>query len=281
VRKVNSFKVSKFAFTKELQMSEDNKELINSQLPTHLIPYIDKGGPTGLEEMSEFLTPPRLKIAQANRKGEFKAFEEGTILITPTNEVACGPNGFFAFTVVYAYPQFCVHNPFKRPEGMPWIRESTLDADSELAQKCVQFVSETMPEDNDQKIRYATHFNFLIIIHGIPTFANIPVIMSLFIGEAKSGKRLNDLIKARVSGEYKGTKIYMHNIMAHQSLHRNPGNEWQGLDFSNPTADVDCGRFVPTAEFVEAYAKLHEQCKVDKERFVIKYDDDEVTSDTL
>lgn len=256
---------------------------INNQLPAFLVEAVKTGGSTGLEEMREFLTPPRLKITQAMSKGEFKQFPVGTVLVTPTNEVVCGPQGYFAFTVLYAYSQFCVHNPYKRPEGMSLIRESTFDYNSEIAAKCRNFVSEPFPEDPSLEIKYATHINALIVVHGIPTLANVPVMLSQYMGEWKAGRRMLDLLNARTSD---GTPIYAHNLMAHEATHKSGSNEWEGLDISNPTADVDVGRFV-TAEQFAVYKQLHEQCKADKERFTIKYDDEveseavAVDSDTL
>lgn len=255
-------------------MSTELTTKVNSELPSYLANYAKSGGSTGLEEMRGFLTPPRLKVMQAMRKGEFKEkFQEGMVAVTPTNELVCGPDGFFGFTVLYTYSHFCVHNPYKRPEGMSLIRATTFDYNSEIAQKCLNFVSEPMPEDPSLEIKYATHINALIIIHGNPALANTPVMLSQYIGEWKSGRRMLDLLNARTQD---GTPIYVHNLMAHQTLHKGNGNEWQGLDISNPTADVDCGRFVPNAELVEQYAKLHEQCKADKEKFSVKYDDESV-----
>lgn len=254
----------------------------DEQLPAHLIEYAKRGSPTGMEGADTFLTPPRLKIMQAGREGEFKNFPEGAVIVTPTNEVVCGPKGFFAFTVLYRYEQFCVHNPFDRPDDMTLIREATFDFDSEVASKCLNFVSEPFPENPTLQIRYVTHYNSLIIVHGIPALARTPVLLSQFIGSAKSGRRLLDLLKVRTSD---GTPIYVHNVMAKQT--ELPGKKtYQGLEISNPTADVDCGRWVMDLAEVAAYEALHEKCKAERDRFIVTYDDeptaaDAVTSDTL
>jgi hypothetical protein len=218
------------------------------------------------------------------RKGPFKAFPEGAVLVTPTNELVCGKDGFFAITVLFAYDQFCVHNPYDRPEGTPFIREQTFDFNSEIAQKCRNFVTEASPDDPTKEIKYVTHINALIVIHGIEALRNIPIMLTQSSGEAKSGRRMLDLLAARTSD---GTPIYAHNLMVKEATHKSGSNEWEGLDFSNPTADVDVGRFV-TAEQFPVFKKLHEQCKADKAKFVINFDDEREesvaateTSDTL
>jgi len=260
-----------------------SNELINKvELPDYLIEVAKAGGPTGLEDMRGYLTPPRLKTMQPMRKGPFKSFPEGAVLVTPTNEIVCGKDGFFALTVLFTYDQFCAHNPYSRPEGMPLIRESSFDYNSELAAKCRNFISEPFPENEAEEIKYCTHINALVVIHGVPSLQNIPVMLNQYMGEWKSGRRMLDLLNNRTSN---GTPIYAHNLMAKETTHKSGSNEWEGLDFSNPTADVDVGRFV-TAEQFAIYKELHEQCRKDKERFVIKHDDDAepvdaVTSDTL
>lgn len=268
-------------------MSTDmiNKE--QSQLPSYLIDLAKAGGQTGLEEMTQFLTPPRLKIMQPMKGDGFDQFPVGTVIVTPTNEVVCDLDGVFGLTVLYTYSQFCVHNPYNRPKDMFLIREATFDFNSEIAQKCLAFTREPMPENPQEELIYATHINALIIVHGVPAIANTPIMLSQYIGEWKSGRRMLDLLKARTQD---GTPIYCHNLMAKSSIRTREKNKWYGLDFSNPTGDVDCGRFVPSIELVQAYGKMHEECKANKERFTVKYDEDEavvagndgeVKSDTL
>lgn len=255
----------------------------DSQLPAHLATYA-KTGATGLEEMRNILTPPRLKVMQPMKGENFNDFAVGTALITPTNQVVCELDEYFGLTVLFAYQEFCVHNPHDRPEGLPMIRANSFDFNSEIAKKCQAFLSEPMPEDPTKEIKYATHINALIIVHGVPDFENTPIMLSQYIGEFKAGRRMLDLLASRTQD---GSPIYIHNLMAKPTLRQKEKKRWYGLDFSNPTADVDCGKYVPTTEFAEAYAKLHERCKADKERFTIKYEDDDappkegVTSDTL
>jgi len=261
-----------------------NELIEKQQLPDYLIEVAKAGGPTGLEAMRSYLTPPRLKIMQPMRKDPFKSFPEGAVVVTPTNEIVCGKDGFFAVTVLYTYDEFCVHNPYKRPEGMPFIRERTFDFHSEIAQKCRNFVSEPMPEDDTKEIKYMTHINALVAIHGIDALKNIPVMLVQSGGEAKSGRKMLDLLAVKTSN---GTPIYVHNLMCQEATHKpaKGGDTWEGLNWTNPTADVDVGRFV-TAEQFPVFKKLYEQCEADKAKFVVNFDDeiepvDTVTSDTL
>ena len=265
-----------------------SEELITTeQLPQYLIDAIRPDGETGLEEMRSFLTPPMLKVVQAKRTDAYKPFAEGSVIVTPTNEIVCAKEGYFPFTVLYTYSQYCVHNSFARPEGLFTIRESTFDFNSEIAQKCRDFVTEPMPEDPTNPkmwIKYATHINALIVIHGIPALENIPVIFSQYLGAWKSGRRMLDLLNARTGLSH--TPIYCHNLMAHQVNLKSKENDWEGLDISNPTADVDVGKYV-TAEQLVKYKELHDMLKADRDRLVVNYEDEvpqdngAVESDTL
>jgi len=260
-------------------------ELITTeQLPQYLIDRAKQGNATGMEGAQDFLTPPRLKICQASRKGEFLDYPEGTVLVTPTNDIVCGPEGYFAFTVLYRYEQFCVHNPYNRPDDMPLIRESTFDMDSDIAKRARDFDNNTapFPEDPKEVIKYCVHYNSVIVIHGVPGLENRPIMQSLFIGEAKSGRKILDLLNARCAS---GLEVYCHNLMAHQVKRPKGKNTWQGIDISNPTADVDVGKYCSEAQ-IEMYSKLHEKYKADRDRLVVDYEDEvpqesEVISDTL
>jgi len=264
-------------------MSTDLSTRVDER-PSFLIADAQKGEATGMEGASAFLTPPRLKIMQANRKGDFKDFPEACAIVTPTNEIACEPQGFFAFTVLFRYQEFCVHNPYKRPEGLPYIRESTRDFNSEIAQKCRNFVTEPFPQPGDWKpIVYATHYNFVIAIHGVPALLNKPVLWSCYIGSGKAGRHTLDLLASRTSDD---SKIYGHILMAQIVMDKKGQDEWWTYRVSNPTADVDVGKYVTDEAQYRLYAKTHEQCAKDYLQYKPEDEDDvevteEVTSDTL
>lgn len=252
-------------------------KLIESPLgaiPQHLIDAAQEGGETGLEQMREYLTPPRIKVMQPSRKEPFKSqFEEGVVISTPSNTVICGPDGHFAYTVIFTYDQFCVHNPWERPDDMPYIRESTLDKKSVIAQKCRNYISEPCPEVNGEEIRYMTHINAFILVHGVPELEGVPILLSQYSGEAKSGAHMLDTLNTRCQN---GMKIYDHRLMAHQVPRKKGKNEWQGLDHANPGPDVPFGPFIEDPLQTARYKELHKQAKelVDSGRIVVDYDEE-------
>ena len=270
-------------------MSTEETKLMDPSLaglPQHLIDAAQVGGETGMESMSEYLTPPRVKIMQPSRKEPFKSeFEEGVVISTPSNTVLCDVDGHFAYTVIYTYDQFCVHNPWERPDDMPYIRESTLDKKSVIAQKCRNYVSEPCPEVAGEEIKYMTHINALIMVHGMKdtSIQGVPLMLSQYSGEAKSGRQMLDLLHTRCQN---GTPIYAHRLMAHQVPRKKGRNEWQGLDHSNPGPDVPFGPFIEDAVEFAHYKELYLKAKglVESGKIVVDYEDEttpEVTSDTL
>lgn len=270
-------------------MSTGNTEILDPRyagLPQHLIDAMQSKEDTGLEGMEQYLSPPRLKVCQPSRKEEFKGFDEGTVLVIPSKEVVCVEGEFFIYTPIYTFDQFCVHNPWKTRETLPMIRESTYDPESEIAQKSRNFIREACPEMPSEEIRYVTHINTFIYIHHVPALENTPVLWSQFMGEWRAGRRMLDLLAARCSN---GTPIYGCKLMGTVNLRRDKGNEWYGIDSTNPSADYDGKPWVEDAQLFEQLKELRQTLKANKERFNLNYDDEspesketeEVTSDTL
>ena len=256
-----------------------------AHLPSHLIDAVRAGVETGMEGMEKYLTPPRLKVCQSNRKEQYKTFPEGSVLVVPQNEVVCILGEFFIFTPIYTFDNFCVHNPWALRDKLNMIRELSHDPDGEIGRKCRAFTTEPCPEDPKEDIKYATHINTLIYIHGVPALRNTPVVLSQFLGEWKSGKKMLNLLAARTAN---GTPIYAHKLMGRVILRKEKGNEWYGLDVSNPSADYDGTPWVEDPKLFDEFAKLREQTKANRTRLVVDYSDeaagpsvDEVTSDTI
>jgi hypothetical protein len=258
-----------------------------SHLPAHLQAAVQAGVETGMEGMQQYLTPPRLKVCQSNRKEQYKVFPEKTVLVVPQNDVICPPDGFFIFTPIYTFDMFCVHNPWALRETLNMIRESSHDPDSEIGRKCRTFTTEPCPEDPKEEIKYATHINTLIYIHGVEALRHTPVILSQFLGEWTAGRQMMNLLNARTAN---GTPIYAHKLMGRVNLRKKKGNEWYGVDVTNPSADYDGTPWVEDAKLFDEFAKLREQTKANREKIKVDFSDedagsnggaDTVTKDTL
>lgn len=253
-------------------MSNDLIE--TGSLPQHLIDAQQENDGRGLEDMEQYLSPPRLKVVQEKKEEAYKPFNDCDVLVTNTKQVICKKGEFFVFTPIFMFDEFCVHNPYALKQ-LQMIRERTFDPDSEVAQKCRNLVSEPCPEDPSKEIRYATHLNFLIAIHDVPELVGIPVLATFFLGEFRTGSNLLALIRARCSG---GTPLYAWKFQATPTDHKGGGFEWYGLDISNPSADYDGKPFVEDAAQFEQFKKLHEEARADKERIRADYDDRTVDS---
>lgn len=262
-----------------------------ANLPAHLIAAVQAGVETGMEDMQQFLTPPRLKVCQSNRKEQYKQFPEASVLVTPQNEIVCLLGEFFIFTPIYVFDTYCIHNPWNLRETLKlnWIRETSGDPDGEIARKARKFTTEPCPEDPKEKITYAVHINTVMYIHHVESLRHTPVTFSQFIGEAKSGRRMLDLFQARTSN---GTPLYAHKFMArvNPTPRKSKGNEWYGIDVTNPSADYDGTPWVDDPKLFEDLGKLREKMKANRDNIIdyTKDDDDlggesvdTVTSDTL
>ena len=254
-------------------------------LPQHLIEAMQNKQPTGLEEMAGYIVPPRLKVVQEKKDDErIQNCATGEVIVLPQILTVAKPGASFFFTPIYTWDEFCVHNPYRFKE-LPMIRERSIDSKSELADKARNQVREQCPESDDptKQIKYVTHLNYLMAIHGIPELHGISVLASFFLGEFSTGQGLLNLIKLRTM---RRVPMWGHVFEARVGQHKDKtgGFKWMGLNISNPTADADISAFATTNAMIldESYYKAleaaHEEAKANKERIQANYEDAVVES---
>ena len=253
-----------------------SNELVNqnAQLPAHLMESVNKEN-TGLEDVNQYISPPRLKIVQDKRSDEkYKQFSGGDIVVIPQLEKICDKDGFFIFTPLFIYDEFCIHNPYALRARLPMIRDRTLDPKSEIAEKARRMVTEDCPEDSEHQIKYVTHLNFLVAIHDVSSLKGIEVALSFSLGEFKTATALMGSLRMRCNN---GTPIYAHKFQATPGEHKSGSNEWWGLDITNPTADYEGSPWVEDAEMFEHFKSLHENYKANRDLIKTDYTDDSQT----
>jgi len=266
-------------------MSEN--ELIE-QTPAHLLAAMQEDTGTGMEDMGNYIVPPRLKVIQDKKVLEgIQGCVTGQVVIMPQVSTLCMPDGSFFFTVLYMWDEFCIHNPYKI-KTLQMIRERTLDPKSEIATKAQLLTREPCPEapnDDDAKLKYVTHLNFLLAVHGIPELEGIEILYSAFLGEFKTGKNLVNLLRTRTT---RGVPIYGHILEAAPGVHspKSGGDDWYGLNITNPTAGSDISSFatlqneVKDPELFGEFKAAHKRAKENKERFQAVYEDIAVEEET-
>lgn len=207
-------------------------------------------GPKGTEELSQIMVPSRLKILQPIIQDEtLRAdFAPGDCLIVPENlMIANEGSPAIAFTPVVFYREWCIWNPLKMQGQLDFIRDRSMDPQSEIAKRASDpnGREEPCPENPKETLRYMAHLNFLCVLH-IEEAPPLPVLMTFVSAEYKKGQRFANLIIARNDPIYSG--VYEFTIGPRQ----NESGNWWGFDINNAAEPY------VNAEQFELFKGLHE-----------------------
>ena len=248
-------------------MSEENKSLIGVDAPSFMSQE-DLNSGCGAEGAAKHIIPSRVKIVQSNAKKPYsELFNEGDVILTPGKHLVCPAGGFFTFTPVYFFTEYCLVNPYKTAGTLPMIRERSLDENSEIAKRCENLESITCPELPSEKCKYKKFLNFLVRIYNSPG-GDFPCLLSFSGGEYKYGSNfLGMLLGAQ--------KMYTRNFSAMPNSHENPGNEWIGLDVINPPGDSGFGPWVTDENWYKTSKRFFEQFTEDRHSILADYEDSE------
>lgn len=244
---------------------------------------VEDGADAGIENLRDFIIPPRLKIVQKQSDALLEAgFSVGDLVVMPSRLLFTGMTDDkkvgapFNFVPVFFFPEWCVWNPYELKGQMPAIRERTLDSKSPLMKKSRDpaLRQEVCPEvpTKDGKtlyIRYVEHLNFMILRQDqdSDTFET-PMILSFARGEYMTGSGFLSLISMRKAKSY-GC------VFEGQSRFRPDKGKgsWFGVDVTNPS---ELGPFVTDRDVYERYKALNaDLTKAHEERrIVVDYEDD-------
>lgn len=230
----------------------------------------------GTEVLSQYVSPPFIKVVQSNSKEPYNQYEDGSVLAVPLNQQLFAPGQSFHITPIFMYPEYVLTNPFTL-KHLPFIRERSLDQKGELARKCRDFANRMVvcpeaPADKQQDSKfqcaYYEHLNFACLIWEHEVFSVNPIIFTFRSSEFKSGRKLSGMIHTR------NAPIAALRFSCWTGIHNSSGNENWGLNFDNPAAD-GMSPWLTEEEFAETN-RLHLEFKELHERGAIKVDlDDE------
>lgn len=246
---------------------------------------------TGLEQIGQYIIPPRLKVVQPQSGLELKqAHGEGAVVVMPEGYKLYGllQDGYgepFFFVPLFFFPEFCTWNPYALKGSVPAIAERSLDPGSMLAYKARHREKwfEQYPESSDPKlkVRHCEHLNFMVLILGREdAYATTPVMLSFVRGEFQVGSRLCGLLRKRVQAGAAG--IFVNVFQGVVGPRQNTQGSWWGIDVDNPAREyVEQGYIQPyiPEEMFEAVQGMFDefQTAYDDKRLRPEYDDDIVS----
>jgi hypothetical protein len=239
--------------------------------------------PMGVDDLKQFITPPRLKIVQKQAGDELlKLFGIGDTIITPNNLLVsemerdnrgqpAGEAEPFLFVPIYFFVEFCTWNPMELKGIAPAIRARSVDPNSDIARKArdASLRMEQLPDNPKLKMRHVEHLNFISMLIGPRLIHDEPVVTSFSKGEHGKGRNLCSLIKMRKA------PIYGCVFEAHTAYRENQMGNWWGWDVINPSGDqnpwVEQANFEAFKALHLEFAKLHQSGKVR-----VDYEDEQV-----
>jgi hypothetical protein len=232
----------------------------------------------GIDDLGQFIVPPRIKIVQRQSGEEFlNLFEPGDVVIVPQMVKIAGmaekdTGEPFFFVPLFFFAEWVTWNPLEMKGVLNAVRERSTDPASPLAAKCRQqsLWYEPCPENKEYSLRNVEHLNYVVTLVGDHELAGTPMVISFSKSEHRSGTNLAALVKMRKAPIF-GCQFM--GIVGHRS--NNKGN-WFGVDVTNPAGDSGVTPFIAEQELFEKFQELHEDLKSAHADSKIKvdYDDD-------
>lgn len=194
----------------------------------------------GLEELKNYVVPPRIKVVQKMSREPFDKFGPGDLVAVPDLQLIKTFDKeqkaiAFQCTPIFFWTEWCCWNPLETKGTLPAVRERTLDNQHIIAIKSrdeKRRGSEPCPERPDFKLKYLEHLNFILVIIGDSEFAGLPIGITFASGEHRAGTNFNNIIMRRNAPLYGG------QYEAVVRLRKGPKGDWHGIDMDNPRPDT-------------------------------------------
>lgn len=252
--------------------------------PTELVPVHEQlpdwmrgEADLGIEDLSQFIVPPRMKVVQKTSLPPFdELFAPGEVCVVPQMVRVAGMAEAkvgqpFYFVPLLFFPEWCLCNPIELKGTLPFVRARTLDPSSPMVAKSRNpaLWSEPCPDKPEYEMRYVEMLNFVVLLHGDHELAGVPVVMSFSKAEHRSGSNFAALIKMRRA------PIYGCQFAGVVGWRQNQKGQWFGIDVVNPPADSGVTPFVIDRELYEKHKALHLELKAahDESKIRVDYDD--------
>lgn len=253
-----------------------------ANLPAHLQQYT---GETGLENLKQYVVPPRLKIVQDQSGDQYKDFNTGDIILVPQMIMIAESGQPFYITPIFTYTEFCIWNPWILKGQIPIIRERSIDPKSDIARRSRNKETwfATCPEapqakqkDEKYQLRYCEHVNYICSLEAGHEMSGTPFVISFHHSGFFDAQKWASLITMRsnngripiFAGVYEAKSVERSNNQGH----------WMGLDITNPSLEatqrgiplwVPDDRFQTFVNFFKSFKDLHDHGDLRAE-----YDDD-------
>lgn len=243
---------------------------------------------SGIEELNNFIIPPRLKVVQPTSKVP-EGIMPGDVLLMPQGLKVIGlsinEKGFVGrtsdkviFTPLFFFPEWVAWNPLEVKGQEPAVIASSYDRGSDIAMRARDPKMRKQPHPTAKRndgsaaqISYVEHLNFIVLLHS-EGFNVIPALMSFSRSEHRHGTNFAALIKMRQA------PLYACKFAFNVGYRENDKGRWYGLDITNPTEEQ--GPWV-SEEMFHVTQRHYEELKKAHEANSIRVDHDFDDSDTL
>ncbi len=267
----------------ELVKTSETNEL---SVPT----FINRGSQAkGMETLSKYVTPPYLKLIQKQTQDEqLNKHGRGSTTLSPSDVMVAKLGEPFYFTPIFFYTEYCTWADYSLQgnEDIPTVLERTVDPESDLAKKCMdfdrheelnyvytnsdgkEFVLGVTDGKNgfDKPVRHVEHLTFIVVVH--TETGNTPCVMSFQRGTFKSGKKFINLLAMRQSDIF---GCVFEGRVPEQPMSNKSGDTWHYWDVSNPSEISGKSPWVSEAEYAE-YAKLNLQFEQTHQQGLLRAD---------
>lgn len=252
----------------------------NMSLPT--APTFMQGATDlGIEELSRWVVPPRIKLIQAQANPELlEKYAPGDVIATGLDCIIAEPErdskgkilspAVFCFTPIYFFPEWCCWNDMNLRGKEPAIIERSFDPQSPVAMKAKTKFNKKVPHPtvDGASVSFAEHMNFVVAIHNNPAVEDTLMIMTFLRGSHAQGTALAGKIKARRAPMWGCIFDAVIDLKTNQK-----GNFY--VPFCDNTTH-DIGPWVTDEEVFKKFETFHDEMKKAhlERRIVVDYEDD-------
>jgi hypothetical protein len=220
---------------------------------------------TGLSEIKKNVIIPRLKIVQSQSSSDLRnAYGEGTVLVSPTQQVVAKPTdrtvgASFCFVPLFFFVNWATWNDIKLKGTEPAVRYVTCDPTDPIVAKSrnKELRSEPHPSVKDRFIRHVEQLNFVVALQD-HDLGDTPIILTFARSEHYTGSKFCSLIRMR-----KASPFYcVFNATVGQR--QNQQGSWYGYDVTNPQGEnaqwvMDPNRCEQYAQSAASFEKIFKE----------------------
>lgn len=264
-------------------MADDKTALtVSEPVPSYLEEYSNEG--TQNIKANNMLQ--RLKVIQDLRRGDYKEFSPGSLVLSPDQICLCSGDNpqQLGFVPLYHFSLYALIEPLCANVSYPVV-ESTTDETSDIARRSQDSNlwweyhpdhPAGSPDAEKWRRRYVHQLCFVVMIDGFP----LPALLTFSKGDFKRGRKLCSTILMRKAPIWAQRYMMQAKVVDNAS-----GDEWWALGV-NPDLDQPFVSQELAASYREQYAKLDEMFQggvlADEAKSAVETEDETAeVSDTL